>query len=330
MEAIAELSGQDAGGTVYLAGCDWPNGWRTAAESGGRVRPTAGLYGETSPASEFIGASAALQGGLFGPSGVRRPHWYGAWEAAGRPTLNGSAAALAVGSRWHGWCDDEDDFTMSEVPAVAADGVRIVPFPDEDSWHRAAAEWWIALAASDFRDAPAELAQVPVLWPGAEREGEAARVDQVARGVSLRSAQDRLFVTAESAGWAWLRVPWDPWWFADDGVPLKGGPGHLVVWVGPGVTEMRWDVPAWVDAMAAAVTGLSLLLIGGLVRINRREGWGIDSDRPRRAADALTGLADATDRVLVATGQSVRSASHGVLPRRRLPPDPPRQDIESP
>ena len=317
MEGIAELSGPDAGGMVYLAGCDWSSGWRTAARTEGRIRPTGGLYIETSPTSEFFGASAALQSGLFGPSGVRRPHWYGAWEAADRPALDGSAAAVAAGARWHGWCHDGDDFTMSEVPVVAADGVRIVAYPDEDSWHRAAAQWWIALAASDFRDSPTELDQIPVLWPGAEREGEAARVDQAARGLSLRSEQDRLFVTAESSGWAWVRVPWDPWWSAADGVPLKGGPGHLVVWVEPGVTELRWDVPTWVDAMAAAVTGMSLLLLAVMVRVNRREGWDFDPERPRPAADALNRFADAADRRLVTAGQAVRSASHGSLPGRQ-------------
>ena len=50
----------------------------------------------------------------------------------------------------------------------------------------------------------------------------------------MRTEQDRVYVTAQSPGWVWLRVPWDPWWFAPDGVPLKGGPGHLVVWADTG------------------------------------------------------------------------------------------------
>ena len=323
MEGITELSGDDAGGMVYLAGCIWRNGWRTAAETGGRIRPTTGLYAESSAASEFHAAHHWLKIGYFGPNGIRRPNWHAAWEAAGRPPLSGSAAALAVGARWHGSCDDEENFTMQEVPVVAADGARIVPYPDEDSWHKAGVDWWIGLASSDFRDSPPELTQIPVLWPGAQDEGEAALVDRAARGVSLRTEQDRLFVTAQSAGWAWIRVPWDPWWFADDGVALKGGPGHLVMWVEPGTTELRWDVPAQVDAMAAGVTALSLLLLVAMVRINRRQGWDIDPDRPRPAADTLNRLADVIDRRLVTAGHAVRSASHGALPGRRTPPDRP-------
>ena len=101
------------------------------------------------------------------------------------------------------------------------------------------------------------------------------------------------------------------------------GPGHLVVWVEPGTTELRWDVPAQVDAMAAGVTALSLLLLIVMVGINRREGWDIDPDRPRPAADALNRFANAADRELVTAGHAVRSASQRALPSRRTPPDRP-------
>ena len=53
MEGITELSG-DVAGMVYLAGCDWRNGWRTAA-TGGRIRPTTGLC-RVQCASEFHAA----------------------------------------------------------------------------------------------------------------------------------------------------------------------------------------------------------------------------------------------------------------------------------
>ena len=49
------------------------------------------------------------------------------------------------------------------------------------------------------------------------------------RGVALRSEQDRLIVTTASPGWVGVRVPWDPWWSGAGGVPLKGGPGHMVM-----------------------------------------------------------------------------------------------------
>ena len=323
MEGITALSGSDARGMVYLGDCRWTNAWRTTVVTGGRIRVADGLYRETSASAEFLAAPTRLDEGTRLEAGRWASHWYDALSATDAERLDGSASAYAVGARWHAECDDDDNFTMFELPAVVAEGTRIVPYLDGDSWHRAAVDWWIALASSDFQDSPPELTRIPVLWPGAEDEGEAARVDQAARGVSLRTEQDRLFVTAQSAGWAWVRVPWDPWWFADDGVPLKGGPGHLVVWVEPGTTELRWDVPAQVDAMAAGVTALSLLLLVAMVRVNRREGWDIDPDRPRPAADALNRFADAADRKLETAGHAVRSASQKALPGRRTPPNRP-------
>ena len=319
MEGIGSLSGRDAEGLVHLAGCDWINAWSTTIDTAGRIRVVGGVYAETSPSAEFASATSSPSRDAI--SGVLRPHWSEFREASSEP-LWGSAAAYAFGARWHGWCDDEDDFTMSELPVKTSDGVRIIPYPDEDSWHRAAVAWWIELATSDFRDAPPELAAVPVLWPGADAEGETALVDRAAGGVSLRTEQDRLMVTAESAGWAWLRVPWDPWWFAADGVPLKGGPGHMVLWVEPGVTELRWYVPGRVDAMAAGVTALSLLLLAVMIGVNRRMGWDIDPERPRRAADSLNRFADAADRLLLTTGSLVSSASRRVVPSRGTTPAP--------
>ena len=73
-------------------------------------------------------------------------------------------------------------------------------------------------------------------------------------------------------------MPWDPWWFAPDGVPLKGGPGHLVVWADTGTTELRWDVPDNVDLLAVSMTVLALLLLIPLTSINRRKSW---ETRPR-------------------------------------------------
>lgn len=322
MEGIVSLSGQDAEGLVHLSGCLWTNAWRVTVESVGRIRFMSGLYSESSPSAEFALATSSPYGDARAGIGVVRPDWSEVRQANGTAPLTGSAAAYAFGARWHGWCDDdEDDFTMSEVPVVAAEGVRIIPSPTEEAWHRAAVEWWIALGARDFQDSPPELARIPVLWPDAADEGEAALVDRAARGVSLHTEQDRLFVMAESAGWAWVRVPWDPWWSAPDGVPLKGGPGHMVLWVEPGVTELRWDVPGRVDAMAAGVTALSLVLLVVMVGINRREGWDIDPDRPRPAADALDRYADAADRGLLAAGRLVRSPL-----RRRSIEEPPAAD----
>ena len=71
---------------------------------------------------------------------------------------------------------------------------------------------------------------------------------------------DIITVRAEVAGWAWLRIPWDPDWRSSDATPVrKGGPGHLVVWANQGVTELRWSIPGAVDVAAAATTGAAAL-----------------------------------------------------------------------
>ena len=321
-DVLTQLSGPEASGTLHIAGsCHLSDPWRATKSSGGRVRPLAGLNRETVASAEFIYAESYLPATGFQGALGARPHWAEAWNGSGRPAMGSTAAAEALGARWSLQCDAGGTFTVFEGPGVLAEGVTIVAHADEESWHRAAAEWWVAVASEFEPLRPGGTARIPVLWPGAADEGEAALVDRAARGVSLRTEQDRLFVTAESPGWVWVRVSWDPWWFADDGVPLKGGPGHLVVWVEPGTTELRWDVPAQVDAMAAGVTALSLLLLVAMVRINRRQGWDIDPDRPRPAADALNRLADAADRRLLAAGKVVRSAAP-----RRTSTEPPADD----
>ena len=332
LETVTALSGPHAEGTLYLdryynttsgdvGVCEWIDPWRTTVQTDGRIRSLEGLYGTTSATAEFTLAEQRLRSGVWHQASTRRPHWFDAWLAGGERSLDSTAAAEAMGARWYGQCDAEGSFTVSEGPGTAAEGVTVAPYGDEESWHRAAVQWWVAVASEMAPLRPIGTAEVPVLWPGADDEGEAALVDQAARGVSLRSEQDRLLVTAESAGWAWVRVPWDPWWFGSDGVPLKGGPGHMVVWVEPGVTEMRWYVPGRVDAMAAGVTALSLLLLLAMASINRREGWVVDPDRPRPAADAVSRFADAADRRLLAAGRLVRSGSHRALPGSRRPPN---------
>lgn len=298
-----QRSGLESIGTLHIANtCYLRDPWRIAESSGGRIRPLEGLNRETVASAEFIYAQLYLPTtGFKGVIGAR-PHWADAWHEAGRPMLDTTAAAEALGARWSLRCDADGTVTVLEGPGVLAEGARIVPYAEEDSWHEAAVQWWVAVASESEPLRPAGTARVPVLWPHVEVEGDNALVDQAARGVALRTDQDRLYVMAESAGWAWVRVSWDPWWFGDDGVPLKGGPGHLVVWVEPGVTELRWDVPARVDAMAVAVTALSLLLLVAMARVNRRQGWDIDPDRPRPAVEALDRFADAADhRLLVLT-----------------------------
>ena len=262
-----------------------------------------GLYRETSVAAEFTDAETALREGHW--SGGTRPHWDDAWRAGDSLSLDSTAAADALGARWYVECDADDTFTVFEGPDIRAEGAKIVAYPDEDSWHKAAVEWWVAVASESAPLRVGGVPEIPVLWPGAEDEGTAAQLDRAAQGVTMRTEQDRVYVTAQSPGWVWLRVPWDPWWFAPDGVPLKGGPGHLVVWADTGTTELRWDVPDNVDLLAVSLTVLALLLLIPLTSINRRKGWELDPDRPRPAAAALTRLADTTDRALYTAARTL-------------------------
>ena len=103
-------------------------------------------------------------------------------------------------------------------------------------------------------------------------------------------------MNADTAGWAWLRIPWDPDWRAVDGTPVrKGGPGHLIVWVEPGLNEFRWSVPRDVDVAAVATTGASVLAVAGFALANRRLGWEFDDQRRRPATEALEIFADTVD-----------------------------------
>ena len=315
-ESVTAESGPDAEGTVYIdrwyntnagdaAPCTWLYPWAATARSEGRIRTLDGLYGTTSATAEFTFAEQRLRSGTWHAGNTRRPHWYDAWRAGDSLSLDSTAAADALGARWYVECDADDTFTVFEGPDIRAEGAKIVAYPDEDSWHKAAVEWWVEVASESAPLRVGGVPEIPVLWPGAEDEGTAAQLDRAAQGVTMRTEQDRVFVTAESPGWVWLRVPWDPWWFAPDGVPLKGGPGHLVIWADTGTTELRWDVPDNVDLLAVSMTVLALLLLIPMTSINRRKGWELDPDRPRPTAAALTRFADTTDRALTTAARTL-------------------------
>ena len=297
--------------------CPWGLPWKIAAETGGRVRPLFGLYGDTSHSAEFLLAEGQLRSGAFGESGRRRPHWFDAWKEAGSPSLDSRLRAEALGARWYAACDGEGVAAATELPGLLVSGVSISPHAGEDSWHRAAVEWWISIGddsdPSSFQLVPQSRA-VPVLW--FDETGNYA-LDQPAQEATLLVGRDRLEVTAEDAGWAWLRVPWDPYWHATDDSPvLKGGPGHLIVWAKQGVTELRWAVPGNVDAAAAAVTGFAVLAATALAAVNRRRGFQADSDRSRPAADALEEFADTVDGWIRAEAQQARRVGTGKRPSR--------------
>ena len=294
LEAAAAHGSGDAQGLVHLdrlyntaagdlQGCVWGYPWGTTKETGGRIRPLSGLYRESSPAAEFLYAEANLRFGGYGESTGTRPHWFEAWLRAEKPLMDGVAGADALGARWYVTCDVDGNVSVTELPGTTAGGVTVVPVADEDAWHRAAVEWWVPIAA----DAPVDRALlVPILSPG---ESAAHPPGQAAADVSLRAAGDGITVRAETAGWAWLRVPWDPDWRSLDATPVrKGGPGHLVVWANPGLTELRWSIPRSVDIAAAATTGAAALVVVVLAMVNRRRGWETDRDRrsqPRRSAN---------------------------------------------
>ena len=334
-EAVTAVSGPDDGGMVHVAyayntpsgsdgRCDWVDPWHATRTTGARLRPLRGLYGGTAANAEFLLAEVFLLNGPFQGPHAWRPHWSDAWQARGELSLDTPAAASAMGARWFVACDADGTLAVTELPGTLVEGATVRAYDDEESWHRAAVEWWMAVAADAAPRGPSGAVDVPVLW----REvtvGSVGRSDQPASGVSMQTAQDRLVVTAQSAGWVWLRVPWDPDWRSEGrGTVIKGGPGHLIVWVDEGVTELRWGVSRAVDATAAALTGLCLLLLAAMVSINRRKGLVIDADRPRPVTDALNRSADAVDRGLLAAGQSIRSASYRSLPNRFPRPGRPR------
>ena len=344
LEAAALSGGTHAEGLVYIdsihnttAGnvgqCAWGYPWRTTMQTGGRIRPLFGLYRETSATAEFLAAENDLRSGDFDESGRTRPHWFDAWQDAGGQSLDTPVRAEALGARWYAECDADGEVSVTELSPMMATGVTVAPHPDDVAWHQAAVEWWMSLDTSvatpagdvnptppdnapSFRRTP-ESRDVPVLSPRGD-EGSAYSMDQAASGVSLLSGRDSLTVQAEAAGWAWLRVPWDPDWRSVGGTPIrKGGPGHLVVWAEQGTTELRWSVSGAVDASAAAITGAAVLAVIVLAVINRRRGWKVHPDRRRPAADAIEVFADTVDGWVRAGSQQARRA--GTRARRRPP-----------
>ena len=310
MQTVAAEAGRDDGGSVYLdplyntpagdvVACGWGDPWRTTEATGGRLRPLFGLHRETNHSAEFIGAELSLRTGRWASSRPERPHWAEEWEEAGGPRTATPAAAVALGARWYAACNADGEVELTELGGTLASGVSVDPHADEDDWHRAAVNWWIrgaaVPAAGELVEVPrdSDASQVPILLGG---DGGAYPARQAASGVALQGEGDVLTVRADTAGWAWLRVPWDPWWHSDAGLPVyKGGPGHLVVWVPEGESTLRWAVPVAVDAAAAGVTGGGVLGAVALASLNRRRGFPLDTHRPRPAAQAVALFADTVD-----------------------------------
>lgn len=325
LEAVAESGGPGAAGLVDLdsfyrtasgdvRACPWGLPWEAAAATNGRIRPLFGLYGDTSHSAEFLLAEGQLRDGRFNPSGRTRPHWFDAWDEAGKPSLDDPLRAEAMGARWYAVCDTDGIVSAIDLAGQSATGVSVEPHYGEDSWHQSAVGWWISIGASRETGSfhlTQQSRTVPALWHGGAASYPANRA---AEGVTLHTDGDSLTVTSTTEGWAWLRVPWDPDWRSMGGTPvLKGGPGHLIVWADDGTTEFRWEVPGVVDAAAAAATGAALLAASGLAIVNRRRGWDSDPDRSRPAAHAVNVFADTVDEWAHAAATKLRR----IVPRRR-------------
>ena len=327
MEAAAAAAGPRSDGLVYAdslsstaAGdvdrCRWESPWTTAVKTGGRLRPLSGLYRETSAAAEFLDAESLLREGRWSESGASRPNWFGAWQASGAPSLETRAAAAALGARWYATCDEDGNASVIDADGSLAVGVTVVGHASDEEWHRAATRWWIALASGARPGGSGEHPQVPVRR--AVADGSPYPATQAATGVELDVRQDRLALTATAPGWAWIRVPWDPYWSAASDVPVhKGGPGHLVVWLERGSTVLRWEVPSAVDVAAAVVTGLALVATVLLSILNRRRGWDCEPGRPLPFAKARGVFADTVDEWIRAAARRARPSNR--TPRSRAP-----------
>ena len=304
-EGLVYLNSLGLAHSMHFAdACTWNHPWEVTKSTNERIRPLTGVYRETSSVLEFISLRYLIGSGFYGEGYPNRSHWVRAWLEAGAPQLGEPAGAEALGGRWYGDCEENGDFSVTELAGITASGAAVSLHPSEDSWHRAAARWWVPISAGSR----AELESwepVPVLSDGDDNPGRPAR--QAAGGVWLRSDGDRLIVGADAPGWAWLRVPWDPYWGSPTGAAVyKGGPGHLVVWVPEGETELIWRVPASVDAAAAVVTGAAVVLVLIMAATGRRQDRERHSGRPRPVRAAVGLYADTIDEWLRTAGRRAR------------------------
>ena len=291
--------------------CTWNHPWEITKSTEGRVRPLSGVYRETSSTLEFISSKFLIGTGFYGVGYPNRSHWLEAWQTAGTPQLGESAAAEALGARWYASCDENGVFSVIDLAGITASGVTVAFYPSEDSWHRAAARWWISISAG-FQAEPELWEPVPI-WSETSVPGRPA--SQAASGVVLRSDGDRLTIGARAPGWAWLRVPWDPFWGSpSDTAVHKGGPGQLVVWVPEGGTELVWRVPAAVDTAAAVVTAAAGVLVLIMTVTNRHQDQERDLDRPRPVRAAVDLYADTVDEWLRTASRRARREPNTTRP----------------
>ena len=253
------------GGTGH---CGWGNPWALVASTGTGLRPLTGLYRETSTSSEFIAVAETSRRDVAQDYGEPMDQWAHAWAAAppGAP-IDHETAARALGANWYVFCDSTDTITARRVDAPRASGISLAPHPDDDAWHRDVVGWWAGLLTGEYTLTEAETT-VPAVGAA---DWDAYPPSQAAAGVSLLEAGESFAATAETAGWAWIRVPWDPYWHAHNGTPvLKGGPGHIVAWIDEGQNNYGWWVPRHVDIAAIATTTTAAALALFLLITGRR------------------------------------------------------------
>ena len=334
--SIASRSNPTTEGSVYLNSldlshsilytnvCTWNHPWEVTKSTDGRLRPLSGIYRETSPVLEFISLNFLTQNNFYGVGYPRRSHWLEAWHEADNPWLGEPAGAEALGGRWYASCDSNGDISVIDLAGVTASGVTVAPYPSEDSWHRAAARWWVPISAG-LRAEPESWEPVPIR---AETSHLNHPVDQAATGVDLRSDGDRLILGADAAGWAWLRVPWDPYWHSPTSPAVhKGGPGHLVIWLPQGTTELTWRVPGAVDAAAAIVTAAAVLVVLAMAITNRHQDHAPNIGQPRPVRTAVSLYADTIDEWLCTISRRTRttnrtsSKTNGQSVTNKMPPN---------
>ena len=280
MTLTARADENNAGGFVYLqesfeharggvGNCGWGDPWALVASTDTKLRPLTGLYRETSASSEFIAVAETSRQGAAQVYGEPMDQWAPAWAAAPAGTpINHETAAGALGASWYVFCDSTDTITTRRLDTRRASGVALAPHATNDAWHRDAVGWWAGLLTGEYALQDAEAA-VPT---HGEVDWDAYPPAQAAGGVSVLEAGESFAVTAETAGWVWIRVPWDPYWHSHNNTPvLKGGPGHIIAWVNPGNNGFGWWVPPQVDTAAIITTaGAAALAITLLITGRRR------------------------------------------------------------
>jgi len=261
-----------------LGPCSWGDPWAGTED----LRPLTGLYRETSASAEFVNAEEALRLGMLTDFWPPMDDWERAWDDVPIIEPHSQAAAEALGASWLVACDP-DGFGAAEVYGQRAGGARLAASTSDDAWHEQATRWWAGLLTGRSTLSEAEDA-VPVIG---EADWTAYPPHRVATGVELLEAGESFAVTAATAGWVWVRIPWDPYWHAHNATPvLKGGPGHLIVWAAPGQNEYGWWVPPGVDTAGiilttAAAAGALVLAIAG----HRNRGRNRTSLSPNRVSN---------------------------------------------